>query len=73
MVQQLSGTKAREEWGTRLGFICAAVGSAVGLGNIWRFPYITGENGGAAFIVVYLLCILWTETYRDRQDLQIQT
>lgn len=58
MAQQLGETRAREKWGTRLGFICAAVGSAVGLGNIWRFPYITGENGGAAFIVVYLLCIL---------------
>ena len=58
MAQQLGGTRAREKWGTRLGFICAAVGSAVGLGNIWRFPYITGENGGAALIVVYLLCIL---------------
>ena len=58
MTQQLGETEAREEWGTRLGFVCAAVGSAVGLGNIWRFPYITGENGGAAFIIVYLLCIL---------------
>ena len=58
MTQQLGEAEAREEWGTRLGFVCAAVGSAVGLGNIWRFPYITGENGGAAFIVVYLLCIL---------------
>ena len=36
----------------------AAVGFAVGLGNIWRFPYITGENGGAAFVLVYLACVL---------------
>lgn len=48
----------REHWGNRLGFILAAAGSAVGLGNIWKFPYITGENGGAAFIIIYLLCIL---------------
>ena len=44
-------------WSSRALFILAAVGSAVGLGNIWRFPYITGENGGGAFVVVYLVCI----------------
>ena len=44
-------------WSSRTLFVLAAVGSAVGLGNIWRFPYITGENGGGAFVVVYLLCI----------------
>ena len=44
-------------WSSRTLFILAAVGSAVGLGNIWRFPYITGENGGGAFVVVYLICI----------------
>ena len=44
-------------WSGRLAFILAATGSAVGLGNIWKFPYITGENGGAAFVLVYLLCI----------------
>jgi len=43
---------------TRLGGIFAAVGSAVGLGNIWRFPYETGSNGGAAFLLVYILCVL---------------
>ncbi len=47
----------REHWGSKLGFILAAAGSAVGLGNIWKFPYIAGENGGAAFIFVYLICI----------------
>ncbi len=47
----------RETWATRLGFILAAVGSAVGLGNIWRFPFLTGEAGGAAFLVVYLLFV----------------
>ncbi len=47
----------REQWSSRLVFILAATGSAVGLGNIWKFPYITGENGGGAFVLVYLLCI----------------
>ena len=45
-----------ENWTSRLTFIMASVGFAVGLGNIWRFPYIVGENGGSAFIFVYLLC-----------------
>lgn len=44
-------------WSSRWAFILAATGSAVGLGNIWKFPYITGENGGGAFVLVYLLCI----------------
>ena len=44
-------------WASRWMFILAATGSAVGLGNIWRFPYITGENGGGAFVLLYLLCI----------------
>ena len=47
----------RGQWGSKLGFIMAAAGSAVGLGNIWRFPYVTGENGGAAFVLVYLVCV----------------
>lgn len=46
------------QWSSRLAFVFAATGSAVGLGNIWKFPYITGENGGGAFVLVYLLCIL---------------
>ena len=49
----------RGQWNSRLGFIFAAAGSAIGLGNIWRFPYIVGENGGSAFLVVYLLLILF--------------
>ena len=44
-------------WSSRLLFVLAAAGSAVGLGNIWKFPYITGENGGGAFVLVYLICI----------------
>jgi NSS family neurotransmitter:Na+ symporter len=47
----------RALWASRLGFILAAAGSAVGLGNVWKFPYIAGENGGGAFVLVYLLCI----------------
>ena len=46
------------QWSSRLAFVLAATGSAVGLGNIWRFPYITGENGGGAFVLVYILCVL---------------
>lgn len=48
------------EWSSRLIFVLAATGSAVGLGNIWKFPYITGENGGGAFVLVYLICIAIT-------------
>lgn len=54
MVQSDSG---REQWGSKIGFILAAAGSAVGLGNIWAFPYVVGSNGGAAFIFVYLICV----------------
>jgi NSS family neurotransmitter:Na+ symporter len=46
------------EWSSRLAFVLAATGSAVGLGNIWRFPYVTGENGGGAFVLFYLVCVL---------------
>ena len=48
----------RGHWSTRLGFILAAAGSAIGLGNIWKFPYITGVYGGGAFVMVYLFCVL---------------
>jgi NSS family neurotransmitter:Na+ symporter len=47
-----------EHWGSRFGFIMAAVGSSVGLGNFWRFPYTAGENGGGAFILIYLFCVV---------------
>ncbi len=46
----------RGSWSSRIGFILAGAGSAVGLGAIWRFPYMTGENGGAVFVVIYLIC-----------------
>lgn len=48
----------REQWGSRWGFILAAMGSAVGLGNIWRFSYAMGEGGGSAFLIIYLISVL---------------
>lgn len=48
----------REQWNSRTGFILAAVGSAIGLGNIWRFPYMAYENGGGAFFIPYLFAML---------------
>lgn len=49
--------RQRETWGSKMGFILAAAGSAVGLGNIWRFPYITGDNGGGAFLLIYIFMV----------------
>lgn len=51
-------TASRGQWSGKTGFIFAAAGSAIGLGNIWRFPYTAGENGGGAFVLVYLLFVL---------------
>lgn len=48
----------RATWGSKLGFILAAAGSAIGLGNIWRFPYVTYENGGGVFVLLYLIAIV---------------
>lgn len=48
----------RSQWGTRLGFLLAAMGSAIGLGNIWRFPAVAYENGGGAFFIPYLFALL---------------
>jgi len=54
----MSNNPPRAQWASRLGFILAAAGSAIGLGNIWKFPYITGKNGGGAFVLAYLACIV---------------
>lgn len=51
-------TNERANFGTKLGVILATAGSAVGLGNVWRFPYMTGEHGGATFILIYLICVI---------------
>ncbi|MEF8815774.1 MAG: sodium-dependent transporter [Salinibacter sp.] len=48
----------REQWSSRLGFVLAAAGSAIGLGNIWRFPFKAGDNGGGAFVLIYLACLV---------------
>lgn len=54
----MSQQNHRGQWGTRTGFILAAIGSAVGLGNIWRFPYMVASNGGGVFMIVYLIAML---------------
>lgn len=51
-------TQNRDGFSSKFGIVAAAAGSAIGLGNIWKFPYITGQNGGGAFLLVYLVCIL---------------
>ncbi|HKX55627.1 MAG TPA: sodium-dependent transporter [Xanthomonadales bacterium] len=53
----MTSFKQHEQWSSRIVFLLSAIGAAVGLGNIWKFPYITGENGGSAFVLVYLLVI----------------
>jgi neurotransmitter:Na+ symporter, NSS family len=49
----------RDHWSSKLGFILAATGAAVGLGNIWKFPYMAGNNGGSAFVLIYLICVVF--------------
>jgi len=50
--------QVREHWGSRLGFVLAAVGSAIGLGVLWKFPYTVGENGGGLFLFTYFICVI---------------
>ena len=52
-------SESRAGFGSKLGLILATAGSAVGLGNVWRFPYMTGADGGAVFILIYMCCILF--------------
>ncbi len=54
----MTTTRTREQWGSRIGFILAAAGSAIGLGNIWRFPTEAGKNGGGLFVLLYVGCVL---------------
>lgn len=51
--------KPREHWSSHLGFVLAAAGSAIGLGTLWKFPYVTGENGGGLFVLVYIFCMFF--------------
>ena len=66
----------RGQWSSRAGFILAAAGSAIGLGNLWKFPFITYENGGGTFVLVYFLHILSVKfrvlaMFADLQTLRI--
>lgn len=54
----MAASSGRGQWSSQLGFVLAAAGSAIGLGNIWRFPYVAGESGGGAFVLVYLVCVV---------------
>ncbi|MEJ2258767.1 MAG: sodium-dependent transporter [Woeseiaceae bacterium] len=62
MLSNQSGDGKRKSlhgnWSSRMAFVLAVTGSAVGLGNIWKFPYVAGENGGGAFVLVYLVCVV---------------
>ncbi|MCK6262898.1 sodium-dependent transporter [Vibrio sp. ZSDE26] len=59
MATSSTTTQPRDTWGSKLGFVMAAAGSAVGLGNIWKFPYTAGESGGGAFVLIYLLFVIF--------------
>jgi len=58
MQQQPGKEGSRDQFASKIGFIFAAAGSAVGLGNVWRFPYLAGKNGGGAFVLFYLICVI---------------
>lgn len=53
-----TGASGREQWGSQLGFLIAAIGSAIGLGNIWRFPGVAYNNGGGAFMIPYVVALI---------------
>lgn len=53
----MSSNSTQSQWSSKFGFLMAAVGSAVGLGSIWKFPYMTGDSGGSAFVIFFILCI----------------
>ena len=59
--------KPRERLGSRLGFILISAGCAIGVGNVWKFPYIAGANGGGAFVLIYLLFLAIFVTLGKRQ------
>jgi len=59
MAEPIAGNAGHEQWASRLGFLMAAIGSSVGLGNLWRFSAEAGQNGGGAFVLIYLLCVLF--------------
>ena len=50
--------KKRESFGSRIGFILVSAGCAIGIGNVWKFPYVAGQNGGAVFVLFYLLFLV---------------
>ena len=54
----------RENFKSRIGFIMTSAGCAIGLGNVWRFPFITGQYGGAAFVLFYLLFLIWMKVIK---------
>ena len=65
----LGSDSGRAMWSNRWLFVLAAAGSAVGLGNIWKFPYIAGENGGGAFVLIYLVCVFLGGLMAEEQEL----
>ncbi|MFC3051877.1 sodium-dependent transporter [Kordiimonas pumila] len=56
-MNSISKTEPSPQWSSRFGFLLATIGFSVGLGNIWRFPYLAGENGGGAFVLIYIVCV----------------
>ena len=57
-IYEVKNMRKREKFGSRLGFILVSAGCAVGLGNVWKFPYMCGKYGGAAFILIYLVFLV---------------